>query len=112
MYICYFYTQNGTQNYEITFSPKAYVSVLDGMGYGLYLTLGSYFAGYYLELNKPMFRSMRTAGAAGSPIDTSDILTFINGIATGPTIQGTGFTWTDFKNRQPFVFVGYQQATQ
>jgi hypothetical protein len=112
MYICYFYAQNGTQNYEITFNPKSYVSVMDGTGYGLYLTLGSYFAGYYLVLNKPMFRSMRAVGAADDLIDTSDILTFLTGIATGPTIQGTGLTWTDFKNRRPFVFVGYQHAIE
>jgi hypothetical protein len=112
MYICYFYSQNETQNHEITFSPKAYASVMDGMGYGLYLSLGSYFAGYYLELNKPMFRSMRAVEATDDLIDTSDILTFLAGIATGPTIQGAGFTWIDYKNRQPFFFVGYQHATQ
>jgi hypothetical protein len=112
MYICYFFNQDGTTNHEINFSPKAYASVMDGKGYGLYLTAGSLFVGYYLELNKPMLGDMRAVGAAGDLLDTSDILTILDGIATGPTIQGAGFTWIDFKNRQPFVFVGYQHATQ
>jgi hypothetical protein len=112
MYICYFYSKNGTQNHEITFSPNAYASVIDGMGYGLYLNAGSFFAGYYLELNKPIWGAIRAVEATDGLIDTSDILTLLTGIATGFTIQGTGYTWTDFKNRQPFVFVGYQHASE
>jgi hypothetical protein len=112
MYVCYFYTQNGAQNYEITFSPAAYVSIMDGKGFGLYLTAGSLFAGYYLELNQFLWGDMRTVIASDDWLDTHDILMFFTGAATGATIQGTGFTWIDFKNRQPFIFVGYQHVTE
>jgi len=112
MYVCYFYYfQSETQNTELTFSPGAYVSVMDGMGYGLYFNAGSFFAGYYLVLNQLMFRAMRSVEAQGG-IDTSDILTIMSGFATGVTIQGAGLTWTDFKNPQPFTFFGYQHITQ
>jgi len=112
MYICYFYYfQSEAQNTELTFSPMAYISVMDGMGYGLYFTVGSYFAGYYLVLNQPMFRAMRSLEAQGV-IDTSDILTIMSGFATGFTIQGAGLTWTDFKNPQLFTFFGYQHVTE
>ena len=107
-YICYFYTQDGTKNYELTFNTRAYVSVMDGKGFGLYLTAGSLFAGYYLELNQLIWGDMRAVTALDDWLDTHDILMVFTGAATGPTIQGTGFTWIDFKNRQPFVFIGYQ----
>jgi hypothetical protein len=81
------------------------------MGYGLYFNAGSFFAGYYLVLNQLMFRAMRSVEAQGG-IDTRDILTIMSGFATGVTIQGAGLTWTDFKNPQPFTFLGYQHITQ
>ena len=111
-YVCYFYYQDGTQNTELTFSSRAYVSVTDGMGYGLYFTAGSFFAGYYLVLNAPMWRAARLIEAQDGLIDTSDILTVMSGIATGVTIQGAGITWTDFKNGRPFTFFGYQHLSQ
>jgi hypothetical protein len=112
MYVCYFYYQDGMQNTELTFNSRAYVSVMDGMGYGLYFTAGSFFAGYYLVLNAPIWRAARLIETQDDLIDTSDILTVMSGIATGVTIQGAGVTWTDFKNRRPFTFFGYQHLSQ
>ncbi len=108
-YVCYFYYLGSeTQNIELAFSDGPSVSVEDGTGYGLYLTSGGVFAGYYLVLNQPVFRG----SGAHALFDTRDVLTVLIGYATGYTIQGAGLAWTDFKNPQPFAFFGYQSTSE
>ena len=113
-YICYFYTTDGAQDYEVTFSPGGYLTVNNTNGNGLYLSLGIPFVGYFLILDTFIWKSTRTVAALDSDdwLDKHDIFMLFTGFATGTTIEGTGVRLIDKKNPRAFFFFGYQNSAQ
>lgn len=113
-YISYFYTTDGAQDYEVTFSPGGILTVSDTNGNGLFLSLGIPFVGYFLILDTFIWKSPRTVAALDSDdwLDKHDIFMLFTGVATGTTIEGTGIRLIDRKDPRVYIFFGYQNTAQ
>lgn len=78
---------------EISFK-EGNTMLIDGYdGYGLYMTSGSFFGGFF---------------SAPNHSEKNDLLLILSGAAIGGTIDGMGLIFIDYSFKEFFLFSGYE----